>query len=184
MQSSAKDERARAPGHFVATGSRDKTIRLWDTTTGQCIRILVRRGCYCPVFKLEADEASRFAYLRLATTTGCGHSSSTRTVNFFSRRRTTKQSASGISPPAGVARRSMRTATLSRVWRGVGPSFRAAAAARMAPTVKLAGTKLSGESMFLRLVVSINRSRYVDQRRSRIACVSRLSLAILQIWTP
>lgn len=28
---------------FVATGSRDKTIRIWDATTGQCLKVLV--GC-------------------------------------------------------------------------------------------------------------------------------------------
>ncbi|KAE8210310.1 hypothetical protein CF327_g5807 [Tilletia walkeri] len=40
IQVSAKDERARAPNQFVATGSRDKTIRLWDATSGQCLRTL------------------------------------------------------------------------------------------------------------------------------------------------
>ncbi|RXK41574.1 nuclear distribution protein PAC1 [Tremella mesenterica] len=36
---SAGDVRAGTAGNFVATGSRDKTIRLWDTLTGQCLRI-------------------------------------------------------------------------------------------------------------------------------------------------
>jgi len=40
IQMAAKDERARAPNQFVATGSRDKTIRLWDATSGQCLRTL------------------------------------------------------------------------------------------------------------------------------------------------
>lgn len=34
----AGDERAKTPGCFVATGSRDKSIRLWDALTGVCLR--------------------------------------------------------------------------------------------------------------------------------------------------
>jgi platelet-activating factor acetylhydrolase IB subunit alpha len=30
----------KAPGSFAATGSRDKTIRIWDTQSGQCLREL------------------------------------------------------------------------------------------------------------------------------------------------
>lgn len=41
LQASATDERAKQPGCFVATGSRDKTIRIWDGLTGQCVKILV-----------------------------------------------------------------------------------------------------------------------------------------------
>ncbi|CBQ73553.1 probable platelet-activating factor acetylhydrolase ib alpha subunit [Sporisorium reilianum SRZ2] len=37
---SAKDASASAPAQFVATGSRDKTIRLWDSA-GQCLKTLV-----------------------------------------------------------------------------------------------------------------------------------------------
>ncbi|KAL1412924.1 Lissencephaly-1 [Vanrija albida] len=40
LQVAAGDTRARAPGAFVATGSRDKTIRLWDAVSGQCVRVL------------------------------------------------------------------------------------------------------------------------------------------------
>ncbi|CED83964.1 dynein regulator [Phaffia rhodozyma] len=40
-QNNSKDDRAKASGGFVATGSRDKTIKIWDTTTGQCLRTLV-----------------------------------------------------------------------------------------------------------------------------------------------
>ncbi|KAK0570289.1 Lissencephaly-1 [Tilletia horrida] len=40
IQVTAKDERARAPNQFVATGSRDKTIRIWDASSGQCLRTL------------------------------------------------------------------------------------------------------------------------------------------------
>ncbi|GFZ45270.1 Lissencephaly-1 homolog [Saitozyma sp. JCM 24511] len=32
---------AKAPGAFVATGSRDKAIRIWDAQSGQCLRTLV-----------------------------------------------------------------------------------------------------------------------------------------------
>lgn len=37
----AGDTRAKAPGAFAATGSRDKTIMVWDTVSGQCVRTLV-----------------------------------------------------------------------------------------------------------------------------------------------
>ena len=37
---SARDEKAKEPGQYVATGSRDKTIKLWDSA-GQCLRTLV-----------------------------------------------------------------------------------------------------------------------------------------------
>ncbi|GHJ86093.1 hypothetical protein NliqN6_2495 [Naganishia liquefaciens] len=40
IRASATDERAKQPGCFIATGSRDKTIRLWDGLTGQCVKIL------------------------------------------------------------------------------------------------------------------------------------------------
>lgn len=36
----AGDTRAKSPGAFAATGSRDKTIRLWDAVSGQCLRTL------------------------------------------------------------------------------------------------------------------------------------------------
>lgn len=35
------DERMKQPGMFVATGSRDKTIRLWDAYSGQCLKVLI-----------------------------------------------------------------------------------------------------------------------------------------------
>ncbi len=43
----AGDGRAKTPGCFVATGSRDKSIRIWDALTGQCLRVLVRAACVC-----------------------------------------------------------------------------------------------------------------------------------------
>ncbi|GAC95228.1 vegetative incompatibility protein [Pseudozyma hubeiensis SY62] len=36
-----KDTTANAPGAFVATGSRDKSIRIWDSSSGQCLKTLV-----------------------------------------------------------------------------------------------------------------------------------------------
>ncbi|KAK8858548.1 nuclear distribution protein PAC1 [Kwoniella newhampshirensis] len=37
----AGESRAKAPGAFAATGSRDKTIKLWDAQSGQCLRTFV-----------------------------------------------------------------------------------------------------------------------------------------------
>ncbi|ORX40139.1 WD40-repeat-containing domain protein [Kockovaella imperatae] len=37
LQSTAADARAKTPGSYSATGSRDKTIKLWDTQSGQCL---------------------------------------------------------------------------------------------------------------------------------------------------
>jgi WD40 repeat protein len=34
-------EKSKAPGLYVATGSRDKVIKLWDTTSGHCLKTLV-----------------------------------------------------------------------------------------------------------------------------------------------
>ena len=31
-------------GAYVATGSRDKSIRIWETSSGQCLRTFVRRA--------------------------------------------------------------------------------------------------------------------------------------------
>jgi platelet-activating factor acetylhydrolase IB subunit alpha len=41
LPAAAAGDRAKAPGAFVATGSRDKVIRLWDAVSGQCLRVLV-----------------------------------------------------------------------------------------------------------------------------------------------
>ncbi|KAI5480951.1 1-alkyl-2-acetylglycerophosphocholine esterase [Pseudohyphozyma bogoriensis] len=37
---SARDDKSKQIGSFVATGSRDKTIRLWDSSSGQCLKTL------------------------------------------------------------------------------------------------------------------------------------------------
>jgi WD40 repeat protein len=36
------DAKDAPPSPFLASGSRDRTIKLWDVTTGQCIYTLVR----------------------------------------------------------------------------------------------------------------------------------------------
>ena len=40
LQNAPAESRAKAPGAYIATGSRDKTIRIWDTSTSQCLKIL------------------------------------------------------------------------------------------------------------------------------------------------
>lgn len=37
-QNTPADSRPKSPGAYIATGSRDKSIRIWDSTTGQCLR--------------------------------------------------------------------------------------------------------------------------------------------------
>lgn len=38
--SEAKSDHAKATGAYLVSGSRDKTIRIWDVTTGLCIKVL------------------------------------------------------------------------------------------------------------------------------------------------
>ncbi|KAK4704069.1 platelet-activating factor acetylhydrolase IB subunit alpha, partial [Phenoliferia sp. Uapishka_3] len=40
LPTSAKDDKTKLAGTFVATGSRDKTIKLWDSASGQCLKTL------------------------------------------------------------------------------------------------------------------------------------------------
>ena len=43
------------PDGRIVSGSFDKTIRIWDATTGQCVRVFEgqtevdRNGCGCPI---------------------------------------------------------------------------------------------------------------------------------------
>lgn len=37
----ARDEKAKVVGSYVATGSRDKEIKIWDASSGQCLKTLV-----------------------------------------------------------------------------------------------------------------------------------------------
>lgn len=39
--SAREDKLKPSPGNFVATGSRDKSIRIWDSGSGQCLKVLV-----------------------------------------------------------------------------------------------------------------------------------------------
>ncbi|KAH8080155.1 WD40-repeat-containing domain protein [Filobasidium floriforme] len=41
LTAAAGDDRAKSDGCFVVTGSRDKTIRLWDVLTGQCLKVFM-----------------------------------------------------------------------------------------------------------------------------------------------
>jgi platelet-activating factor acetylhydrolase IB subunit alpha len=41
---SGRSAEAKAVGLFAATGSRDKTIKIWDAVSGQCLKTLVGRG--------------------------------------------------------------------------------------------------------------------------------------------
>lgn len=38
----ARDDKTRPIGSFVATGSRDKSIKIWDAASGLCLHTLVR----------------------------------------------------------------------------------------------------------------------------------------------
>jgi len=41
MAPEARELKDRAASAFIATGSRDKTIKIWDTQTGQCLKTLI-----------------------------------------------------------------------------------------------------------------------------------------------
>lgn len=50
-----------APGPFVISGSRDKTIKLWDALTGVCLLTLVYYLYLIPV----TPELTRFSFLQI-----------------------------------------------------------------------------------------------------------------------
>lgn len=79
----APGERGKSPGAMVATGSRDKTIRIWDAVSGQCLRVLV--GAY-----MGTTDS------RTATTTGYEHLSSTPAESICSPHQTTRHCECGI----------------------------------------------------------------------------------------
>jgi WD40 repeat protein len=91
------DSRSKSPGAFVATGSRDKSIRLWDAQTSQCLRTFVCNFSpdYCK---------TPLTGCRSAMTTGFAHSYFTLQANTSSRRQTTRRSKSGTSKQGVVQR--------------------------------------------------------------------------------
>ncbi len=88
----AGDERAKTPGCFVATGSRDKSIRLWDALTGVCLRTFVS----ALLRTIGDDDVSRGLNLRTVTTTGFERSYFTLPANTSSPHPTTRPSEFGI----------------------------------------------------------------------------------------
>jgi WD40 repeat protein len=75
---SQKNDRSTKPASYIATASRDKTIKLWDCQTGQMLRNLV---CFIRHFTLSSKRT--FLH-RLVTITGSELSSSIRQANSFS----------------------------------------------------------------------------------------------------
>ena len=56
-------DKSKRPGQYIASGSRDKTIKVWDTQTGQLLRTLVG------IITQELANLIDFL-LRAGTTTG------------------------------------------------------------------------------------------------------------------
>lgn len=42
-----KEDGEKATGAFLVSGSRDKTIRIWEVATGRCVKVLVCFSCSC-----------------------------------------------------------------------------------------------------------------------------------------
>jgi WD40 repeat protein len=57
MPSNAKEEKS-THGLFVATGSRDKTVKIWDTVSGQCIKTLSGHEWVSSSFQIFAFRVS------------------------------------------------------------------------------------------------------------------------------
>ena len=89
-------DRVKKPGAYVATGSRDKTIKLWDTQSGQMLKNLVGVFWRCTEKWLMSLSA------RPDMTIGFEPSSSTPRGNFYFRRLTTRRYACGSCRRVGV----------------------------------------------------------------------------------
>lgn len=125
MSSCQNTDRTKRPGVYVATGSRDKTIKLWDTQSGQMLKNLAS--------KLHFNDVSANGCSRLDMTTGCGRSCSTLLENCYSLRRTTRRYECGSFPLVDVSRRSRHTHTLLRRSRGDDRGCRSAQVNSMGP---------------------------------------------------
>lgn len=51
---SFQSKKSGKPGPFLLSGSRDKTIKMWDVSTGMCLMTLVRRPLNPQMFRIEA----------------------------------------------------------------------------------------------------------------------------------
>ena len=99
-------DRSKRPGMYLASGARDKTVKLWDTSSGQMLRNLVSLPPPpCPPLILIFSSP--------AMTTGYVPSHSTHQESTYSLHRTTRPSGYGNFRLVVVSRPSTHTITLS-----------------------------------------------------------------------
>lgn len=100
---------------YVATGSRDKVIKLWDALSGQLIRNLV--GAMLSYF---LKSIHLHVFTSQVTITGSEPLYSTQQENIFYLALTTSRFVCGSYRQVDVLRPSRRTRTSSLPWLGVG----------------------------------------------------------------
>lgn len=61
------------PGPFLLSGSRDKTIKMWDVSTGMCLMTLVSclSDCKCDCLGVRGVVVIGLVFSRWDMTTGC-----------------------------------------------------------------------------------------------------------------
>ena len=93
-------------GPFIATASRDKSIKIWDVSTGTVLHTFVRQHRTAPHHSVSLS--------RLGTTTGCAGWPSIRAASTCSPSPTTRRSACGSSSQNAAPRPLMHIHTLRR----------------------------------------------------------------------
>jgi hypothetical protein len=91
-------------GLYVVSGSRDRTLRLWNVATGACIKTMVLRRLPCLVLALSPAHLTvgRLGQ-RLGMTIGCVRWCSIRPAASYCRAVMTGACACGISPNSSSA---------------------------------------------------------------------------------
>ena len=100
-------DRSRRPGMYLASGARDKTVKLWDTSSGQMLRNFVS------LLHLPVSKLLNLIFLSPATTTGYVPSHSTHLESIYSLHRTTRPLEYGSFRPVAASRPLTHTITLS-----------------------------------------------------------------------
>ena len=91
----AADGAAQTPP-LLLSGSRDKTIRLWDGSNGTCLKVYVRPTLLHIAAKASSDTYIPPVQCRRGTTTGCGRFGWATSVEVFTAAQMTRASGYGI----------------------------------------------------------------------------------------